>query len=68
MGTKKNPKVFLKFTSSKTSLTKTSLHMNPNDTDSVTVDNSKVKANILNEDFASVFTKEPNGDFCELKA
>ena len=41
--------------------------MKPNDTDSVTVDNSMVKANILNEYFASVFTKEPNGDFCELE-
>ena len=41
--------------------------MNPNDTDSVTVDNSKVNANILNDYFASVFTKEPNGDFCELE-
>ena len=41
--------------------------MNPSDTNSITVDNSKVKANILNEYFASVFTKEPNGDFCELE-
>ena len=44
-----------------------SLHMNPNDTDSVTVDNyNKVKTNILNEYFASVFTEQPNGNFCEL--
>ena len=44
-------------------------HMNPSDTNSITVDNSysKVEANILNEYFASVFTKEPNGDFCELE-
>ena len=41
--------------------------MNPSDTNSITVDNSKVKANILNECFASVFTKEPNRDFCELE-
>ena len=41
--------------------------MNPSDTNSITVDNSEVKANILNEYFASVFTKEPNGDFCELE-
>ena len=44
-----------------------SLPMNPNDTDSVTVDNySKIKTNILNEYFASAFTEEPNDDFCEL--
>ena len=62
---KKNPKAFWKYTSSrtKTSSTISSLHMNPSDTDSVTVDNSKVKANILNEYFASVFTKEPTGDY-----
>ena len=41
--------------------------MNPRDTNSITVDNSKVKANILNEYFASVFTTEPNGAFCELE-
>ena len=60
---------FLAMASSKTKTSSTisSLHMNPSDTDSVTVDNSKAKANILNEYFAIVFTKEPNGDFCELE-
>ena len=66
---KQNPKAFWKYTSSKTKTSSTisSLHMNPNGTDSVTVDNSMVNANILNDYFASVFTKEPNGDFCELE-
>ena len=66
---KNNPKAFWKYTKSKTKSSSaiSSLHLNPSDTNSITVDNSKVKANILNEYFASVFTKEPNGDFCELE-
>ena len=44
-----------------------SLHISPSDSNSITVDNSKVKENILNEYFASVFIKEPNGNFCELE-
>ena len=66
---KNNPKAFWKYTKSKTKSSSaiSSLHMNPSDTNSITVDNSKVKANILNEYFASVFTTEPNGEFCELE-
>ena len=62
-----NPKAFWKYTKSKSSSAISSLHMNPSDTNSITVDNSKVKANILNEYFASVFTTKPNGEFCELE-
>ena len=66
---KNNPKAFWKYTKSKTKSSSaiSSLHINPSDTNSITVDNSKVKANILNEYFASVFTTEPNGEFCELE-
>ena len=66
---KNNPKAFWKYTKSKTKSSSaiSSLHMNPSDTNSITIDNSKVKANILNEYFASVFTTEPNCEFCELE-
>ena len=47
--------------------TVSSLHVNPKDTASNLIDNSKEKANILNKYFASVFTKEPDGDFISLE-
>ena len=57
---KNNPKAFWKYTKSKTKSNSTvsSLHVNPKDTASNLIDNSKEKANILNKYFASVFTKE----------
>ena len=42
-------------------------NVNPKDTASNLIDNSKEKANILNTYFASVFTKEPDGDFISLE-
>ena len=43
------------------------LILNPKDTASNLIDNSKENANIINKYFASVFTKEPDGDFISLK-
>ena len=40
--------------------------MNPSDTDSVTVDNSKVKANILNEYFARLLHELANEIYLPL--
>ena len=51
----------------KSNSTVSSLHVNPKDTASNLIDNSKEKANILNTYFASVFTKEPDGDFISLE-
>ena len=66
---KNNPKAFGKYTKFKTKSNSTvsSLHVNPKDTASNLIDNSKEKANILNTYFASVFTKEPDGDFISLE-
>ena len=51
----------------KVKLTVSSLNVNPIDTASNFIDNSKEKANIWNKYFASVFTKEPDGDFISLE-
>ena len=42
-------------------------HANPKDSSSNLIDNSKEKANILNQYFASVFTNEPDGEFVRLE-
>ena len=64
-----NPKAFRKYTKSKTKSNSTvsSLHVNPKDTASNLIDNSKERANILNKYFASVLTNEPDGDFISLE-
>ena len=66
---KNNPKAFWKYTKSKikSNSTISSLHANPKDSSSNLIDNSKEKANILNQYFASVFTNEPDGEFVRLE-
>ncbi len=61
---KNNPKAFWKYIKSKTSVKSciNSLYTDPCDKNSLTTDNCKEKAIILNKYFASVFTKEPDGE------
>ena len=61
---KDNPKAFWKYIKSKTSIKSNiaSLHTNPVDENSSLTDNNQEKADLLNEYFSSVFTKESSGN------
>lgn len=64
MNVKNNPKAFWKYVKSKTKITSSiaGLHTEPTDSNSGITNDDTSKANILNNYFASVFTKEPLGD------
>ena len=66
---KSNPKAFWKYIKSKTSMkcNITNLHKDPLDEKSPLTDNNQEKANIMNEYFSTVFTKEPNGHIPTLE-
>jgi len=64
MNIKQNPKAFWNYIKSKTKTKSsiTGLHCDPTDETSRITDNDSYKADILNKYFASVFTKEPQGE------
>jgi hypothetical protein len=65
---KTNPKRFWQYIKSKSNTKEpiSELYSNPHDPSSETIEDDQRKANILNDFFSSVFTREPNGKLPEF--